>query len=205
MVKRYCSQVEFSCNVFLITNEKNESILIDPGFSSKRMMDDLKNTKLLAILLTHGHFDHIASVDKIKSIYNDVDVYCFEEDNDFLANPKKNCSFYTDNIISISSPLKQFNNFIKIGDFEIEVFLTPGHTSGGAVYYFKNNNAIFFGDTIIESSIGRMDLYSSSPSKMRESLNKLKQINFLNNDLCYFGHGSTMDYKTLKMINNYLK
>ena len=204
MVKRYCSQVEFSCNVFLITNDKNESILIDPGFSSKRMMEDIKNTKLIGILLTHGHFDHIASLDRIKSIYKNADVYCFEED-DFLKSPKKNCSVFTNNVISITSSFKSFDDCIKIGDFEIEVILTPGHTAGGAVYYFKNEKSIFFGDTIIESSIGRMDLYSSSPSKMKDSLEILRNKDFKDDDMCYFGHGQNMDYKTLKIINSYLR
>lgn len=203
MVKRYISQLEFSCNTYLIINEKNESILIDPGCFSRRLDEDLKNTKLLCILLTHGHFDHIAYLDKIKSIYNDVDVYCFEE-NDFLIDSKKNGSFYNDKKICITTEFKQFNNTLCIGDFIIDVYLTPGHTGGSVIYYFKDNKSIFFGDTIILNSIGRMDLYSGSSYKMKESLQLIKSIDFNDNDICFFGHENQVDFKTLKLINKYL-
>lgn len=203
MVKRYISQNDFSCNTYLIINEKNESILIDPGSISKRLLDDLKDSKLLCILLTHGHYDHIAYLDKIKSIYNTIDVYCFEED-DFLFNSKKNCSYYSDNEISIKTKFKQFNDSLLLGDFIINLYLTPGHTNGSVIYYFKNEKAIFFGDTIISNSIGRVDLYSGSSFKMKESLDLIKSISFNDDDICYFGHEDSVNYKTLKNINKYI-
>lgn len=203
MVKRFVLHDEFSCNVFLITNELNEAILIDAGLASKRLLDELKNVNLKAILLTHGHFDHVQSLDRIKSIYPHVEVYCFEED-DFLSDIKKNCSFYTYNRISIKTMFKTFDNEIEIGGFKVKVYHTPGHTKGSVTYYFEKEKAIFFGDTIIEYSIGRTDLYSSSSSDMKRSLAYIKEIPFKDDDNCYFGHGESMNYLMLKTYNQYL-
>lgn len=203
MVSKFNSTSEFAANTYLIT-KNDEAILIDVGFFSHKLKSSLENINLKGILLTHGHFDHIKGLNSLLKIYPSVPLYCGEED-DFLKNPLKNGSLnFNEKIIVNNSFIKLKEKTIKISDFTIDCFFTPGHSDGSFIFYIREEKAIFFGDTVIEDSYGRYDLYSGSFSKLKNSLERIKYLPFLDDDICYFGHGEEMPYYLLKRINRYI-
>ncbi len=202
MVYTFNSYEEFSSNVYVITNDFNEAIIIDPGFASQKIRNFISNYNVEAILLTHGHFDHINGINKLNKL---PDIYCGEEE-DFLRNPKKNGSNDFNLNVNVEKKFNYLNEgILKIGHFEINCYLLKGHTSGGFAFYFKNEKSIFFGDTIFKDGIGRYDLYSGSYKDLKESIYKIKSLFIDDNTMCYFGHGDNCNYKQLRLYNDYLK
>lgn len=203
MIEEFTSLFEFSSNVYLLTKFKH-ALIVDLGSFSHSLNEKLKDYTLDAILLTHGHFDHINGINKLPKIYQKTPIYCNEE-ADFLLNPKKNGSLDFHQEVSIKNKFNYLNEGKhQIGPFEFYVYLTPGHTEGGVIYYFPNEKAIFFGDTVLGESYGRYDLYSGSYTKLKKSLDKIKFLRFQDDDICYFGHGEKISYKNLKKINPYI-
>lgn len=200
MVIQFNSYDEFSCNMYLVI-KNNDALLIDFGSYTSSLKKKLDNLNLLGIILTHGHFDHIRGLAKFDL---NVPIYC-NEDKDFLLNPKKNGSYNFNEFVSIDKNIINLSEgHHVIGPFEFEVYFTPGHTDGGISLYFKDEHAIFFGDTVISYSVGRTDLYSGDKSKLNDSLQKISLLDFKDNDICYFGHDDKLDFKTLKKYNPYI-
>lgn len=200
MILKFISTQEFSSNVYLIVNN-GQGILIDPGSASHKLQEKLSSINLQAILLTHGHFDHIKGLNKLNFT---CPLFCGEE-KDFLSNPHKNGSYDFNEEVSIKKPftlLKEGN--LHIGNFDITCFYAPGHTEGGFIFYLKKEKAIFFGDTVLGDSYGIYHLYSGSYQRLKNTLNNIKFLPFEDDDICYFGHGEEMTYKELKKINPYI-
>ena len=160
----------------------NNVLLIDPASKAEKLIELIKDDKLIGILLTHGHFDHIKAVDGLYEKYH-CPVYLHEAD-EILARDKNSGKDF--GLVSyISCPINQLvegkNN---IGPFEFEVIFTPGHTNGSVIYVFKNE--IFTGDTLFKNSVGRTDLYGGDFRKLKESLRVFK--NFTIDYNIYPGH-----------------
>ena len=179
-------------NTYVVSDEKNNAIVIDPSVNNNRIHEFLvsRNLILKAILLTHGHFDHMRGVDSLASLYN-VPVYINEFDIEYLTNPILNCSYGNESELVIKSTptVIKDNEILDLldGD-EIKVIHTPFHTPGSVCYYFINNKWLFSGDTLFKMSIGRDDLPGAVPFKRQESLNKLKILPI--ETKIYPGHGS---------------
>lgn len=168
-------------NTYMLTIG-DEAILIDPASKPEKCIELLKDKKLVAILLTHGHFDHIKAVDGLYQKYN-CPVY-LHEDDEYLARDKySGKDFGLVSYISVETiPLKE--GVMEIGEFKFEVVFTPGHTSGSVVYVFED--AIFTGDTLFKGSVGRTDLEGGSSRELNQSLNYFR---YLKKDyLIYPGH-----------------
>ena len=170
---------ELSSNAYIVKKD-SKVLIIDPGSQAEVILSHInKDDKVLAILLTHGHFDHIGAVNDVLDVYN-VDVYASLNEKQLLED--KNMSFY-DGIIN--KDIIYFTNDLKIDNFDIKVHHTPGHTAGSVMFEIKNY--MFSGDTIFKESIGRMDLPSGSQSDMQKSLDYIKS--FKNDYIVCPGHG----------------
>ena len=170
-IKAYTSHEDFSSNLYLLINN-NEIILIDPGFFDEKIIEEINNNgKLIAILLTHGHADHIRGLTKYLTYYN-VPICCHKNEEIYLRNDDYNCGY---EIYGYSCSYKGNLNFLntgkqKISTFEFETFLFPGHTPGSLAYYFPKDNAIFVGDFIIGYSVGRCDLKGGNEKELMKSI-----------------------------------
>lgn len=151
----------------------NKAIVIDPASKAERMIEILGDKELLAILLTHGHFDHIKAVDGLYDKYH-CDIYLHEDDEELARDKSSGSNF---GLVSyISSPTKNIQEGKNIiGPFEFEVIYTPGHTEGSVIFVFEDD--IFTGDTLFKNSVGRTDLKGGNASKLRESLRIFKSFN----------------------------
>lgn len=190
-------------NCYLITDENtNKSALIDCTEYSDKMVDFIGDAKLDYILLTHGHFDHIAGVAEVKAKYNSK-VVISAEDEPMLSSTKLSLGAFF-GVIHDSAEADLIvgdNDVITLGDTTIKVISTPGHTKGGLC--FVADNCLFSGDTLFHLSCGRTDFPGGSVGEIMHSLKRLSQLD--GNLAVYSGHGehSTLDYE--RQFNPYMK
>lgn len=196
-------------NVFFLSNtETKEAIIVDPAANAEfiiRMMNNYGFTPA-AILLTHGHFDHILAVNDLKEAWPEVKVYAYESERQLLATPNMNCSgrwlpqpYTTKADVWVKNHQK-----LNLAGFEIEVLHTPGHTGGSCCYYLEEEKVLMSGDTLFRESYGRTDLDTGSMMQMNHSINEV--LMKLPDDVdVYPGHndmtdiGHERDYNPLVM------
>ena len=185
-------------NTYLLS-EGNEVLLIDPDGKAEKLLAIIGDRKLIGILLTHGHFDHIKAVDGLYEHFH-CPVY-LHEDDEYLARDK-----YAGRLFGITSYISCPTVALKegkldIGPFHCEVIFTPGHTPGSVIYVF--DDCIFTGDTLFKGSIGRTDLEGGSYRLLKQSLEIFHQ--FSKDYVIYPGHEmATTLYQELKE-NDYLQ
>lgn len=185
----------FASNTYLLVSE-NEAFVIDPSVSIDAISKALNEcgATLSGVLLTHGHFDHIVSIDTLRERYN-VPVYIHESDACMLTDGHLN-GFYT--FFQRDCIHKPANNFFKdgeiisIGNESITVIHTPGHSMGSCCFIFNEDGkgqAIITGDTLFATSVGRWDLYGGDHSVLSRSIKKLSALNDMSP--IYPGHGES--------------
>ena len=195
----------FAVNSYIVyVGESKEAIIIDPAFNSKDVIGYIDDNNIipLAIILTHGHIDHIAESLDIKNKYN-IDLYCHELEATIIEDPNKSLAAnygYKDLSLKADILLKD-KDIINLGPMKFEIIHTPGHTRGGICILSKKH--MFTGDTLFTGSMGRTDLYSGNDEHMRASLYKLSQYNDRIN--IYPGHGPASTIGKEKKTNPFLK
>ncbi|OUN33468.1 MBL fold metallo-hydrolase [Lachnoclostridium sp. An76] len=156
-----------------INEETKECFIVDPATCPPEFVSYIKNAGLTvkAVLLTHGHFDHIMGLDALLKEFP-VPVYAHEAERDVLESEQLNSS---------ASMLGQPYSFsgadyvtnrqeLRIAGFEIRVVYTPGHTIGGCCYYIEKEKTLFSGDTLFHGSVGRTDLPTGSMGQLVSSV-----------------------------------
>lgn len=155
-----------------IIEKNNEVLIIDPGDEFLKIKEKIGNRKVLGVLLTHAHFDHVGALNEILKFYN-ATLYYNNINNEIKYN----------NLIN----LKEKNYNVK--EFSFEVIFTPGHRNDSVTFYFKKEKIMFTGDFLFRLSIGRTDLKYANGNDMQKSINKIKEYN---NDIkVYPGHGES--------------
>ena len=192
-------------NVYFIENDTSV-ILVDPANDSDLIIKKLNqiNKKLVAVLLTHGHFDHIGALDDIIEKY-EVPVFMHKSEFDFLTNVTKNGSekfkqYGLPNVISNAKPQPLEEGDANVEGFHFNVLHTPGHSPGSLTFVF--NEFAVVGDTLFKQGIGRTDLYKGDHETLVNSI--LDKLFELDDDLPLFpGHGP---YTTVEdeQMNPYL-
>jgi len=163
---------KYTTNTYLVEVD-NDLYIIDPGVNFKRLdnfiIEGVYEPK--AILLTHGHFDHIISLKELSKYYN-IPIYCSEKAPNIMRS-KHNCCYMAGQEFDCTLDSDRCK-FVKDGDVidgRFTVIATPGHTDDGLSYKIENN--IFTGDTLFDGNVGRTDVFSSSQSDLDDSILKL--------------------------------
>ncbi|MBI4845433.1 MAG: MBL fold metallo-hydrolase [Candidatus Omnitrophica bacterium] len=173
-------------NCYLLADSfSRKAVIIDPGAQSELIASVISTKKLIpvAIVLTHGHFDHIGAVSDF-----DLPVYIYGDEIKLLKNSQDNLQYDFGYSISPDCEIKVLgnNDQISVGDLILDVIHTPGHTPGGIC--LKVDGILFTGDTLFKQGVGRTDLPGGSYSQLVESL-KNKIMIFDERTIIYPGHG----------------
>ena len=164
-------------NCYLVWDEKTlEGAIIDPGGYEKAIDEYIKKEgiSLKYIILTHGHGDHMGGVEKYKAIYPDALVVAHKAEKELLADVMMNSSYdCADHEISMEAERwLSDGDILKIGDTEMKMIHTPGHTPGGMCIFA--DGVLFSGDTLFYRSIGRTDFIGGDYDTIIRSIrNKL--------------------------------
>ncbi len=181
-IKRYTAG-PFLTNTYLIINN-DEALVVDPTIGLDKYINDINNYKIKGVLLTHGHIDHIATVNLF-----DCKVYIYEDEVNKLYNNHLNLcdmfgydfQFENHEIVKLKN-----NDVILFSGKEIKVIHTPGHTNGSISFVI--DNMIFTGDTLFQMSVGRTDFPTGNAQELKKSVNMLID-EFSDNTIIYPGHG----------------
>lgn len=199
----------------VIWDETRTGLIVDPGHCNERERDELygfvqrNNLTIKAILLTHGHFDHILGVADAAAYFN-APIYMHPADKIIIdeANPLL-CKTYGlvipefngegGNIIPVSDGTE-----IQIGTMTFKVLETPGHTPGGVCYLESNEKILMSGDTLFAGSIGRTDNNWASYDTLMESI--FSKLMVLDGDITVIpGHGPTTSIAQERTTNPFLQ
>ena len=183
-----------------VLSKDNTCLIVDPGSDSKAIKELVGTDKIIGVLVTHAHFDHIKGVDAIVRSHS-VPVYIHPQEVAFLKDPSLNASVAFYDRVSIQSPALPLQpGRMNLADFEIDVLFTPGHSCGSTCFII--DNALFSGDTLFQYSIGRTDLPTGSFMEMKESLVRLSSLD--DQLIVYPGHGPSTTIGMEKRMNPYL-
>lgn len=196
-------------NIYVLYNDLNEAIIVDPGLGFDLIDNFLKNKNLtpIAIIGTHAHIDHIASASDCIKHYNIPFYIC--RGNSIMLEHYDIMKGYM-NVDSerpeVSHWIEESERKLTIGSFEFNVNYNPGHSPG--CMSFEIGSLIFCGDLIFKGSIGRTDLQTSNPADMEKSLEMFVNSFDVNSTLLP-GHReiTTLDYelKTNPFLVKYAK
>lgn len=196
--------VQTNC-YFAINDDTKDMLIIDPGASAGRLAEIIEGEKLnpVAILLTHGHFDHATGAAELAEHFG-VKVYAEEHEKETLENPALNLSGWEGReLVYHADCYLRDEQEIDLAGFHIRVFHTPGHTVGGCCYFFSYQNAVFSGDTLFAQSVGRTDFPKGSASELIRSI-KEKLMVLPDDVTVYTGHNDITTIGTERMYNPYL-
>ena len=163
-----------SCNCYIL-EQNGTCLVIDPGDELYAIERQIGKNKLLAILVTHHHEDHVGALKTLIQKYN-VPVYD---------------AFHTK------------EQAYEIGPFSFEVISTPGHSSDSITFYFKSYRFMFVGDFIFQNTIGRTDLETGNMEVMKQSIRKINS--YPDYVKCYPGHGENTTLGLEKENNIYFQ
>ena len=174
---------EVNCSIL---SENGKAWIVDPGQEADRIIDLLakKGLEPAAILLTHGHFDHISGIPGLLGEFPALPVYVHEKDMQMFGHPLNQLP---PEYPSFAKP----RNLVSLDKLEVldglEVLETPGHTPGGVCYHFPKDKLLLSGDTLFAGSVGRTDLPGGDMATLLDSLKKLTALP--DDTLVIPGHG----------------
>lgn len=195
--------VSANCHI-LSCDETGDTAVIDCGECTGEIESYLTDVKVKYILLTHGHFDHINGIYRLKQLHpeaeiaiHSLDAQCLSDDllslgRGFGISCNDKCE---------ADILLYDNDELPFGNSEIKVLHTPGHTVGGVTYLY--DNILFTGDTLFSSSVGRTDFPGGSFSVLHASVHRLFSLD--GDYKIYSGHGGTTTLEIERKFNPYIK
>ena len=197
--------MEVNC-YYLINEETKECLIVDPGECPDRLLTriSMMEYKPIGILLTHGHFDHIRGVERMRKEY-DIPVYAYEKEQTILEDPMMNVSaYYGPSVVVKDVNYLKDNDVLELAGCKIKVFATPGHTVGGCCYYIEEDSILFSGDTLFCCSVGRSDFPTGNFAQMEQAIRE--RLFVLPDDTkVYPGHMETTSIEYEKSHNPFVR
>lgn len=199
IIKRFIAG-QLENNIYLIKDvASKKAVLVDAAACIPEIKKAVEGYDVEYILLTHGHFDHIMGLNELKKELNAKAVI---SKDDLILSDKINDFTRLFGIPDSEPPVYEKyvkdGDTIKVGELEIKVISTPGHTEGGVCYLIDGK--LFSGDTLFRESVGRTDLFGGSFTKLSDSIkNKLFELD--DKTEVFPGHGDMTTIGHEKMYN----
>lgn len=200
---------DYQANCYIISVE-DLALIVDPGDEAQKIITYLKTKALkpVAILLTHGHFDHIGGLEAVLKVY-DVPVYAHELEREYFINKAYNLSTTAGKTAIEIKDLSAFHFLQEDGGIsllnqKIEVYHVPGHSSGSIAFYFENDGIVISGDALFKGSIGRTDLINGDHQQLINSI-QTKLFNLPDETIVYSGHGPATTIGDEKQTNPFFR
>ena len=196
-------------NCYLVQDEETgQGLIIDPGNESEKILSVVRENhmKVGAVLLTHGHWDHIGAVEEVRQALG-IEVYIHSQDAAMLTDNRQNLFAYMSERYKLKAGaadrLLQEGEIIACGKVSFKVIHTPGHTPGGCCFYCQEAGVLFSGDSLFAEEIGRCDFPGGSLSSLVGSL-KEKILPLPESTRVYPGHGPATTVGWERTHNPYL-
>ena len=193
-------------NCYLLVNHKTgELLVVDPGDQAQLIEKQIEKTgaKPVAILLTHGHFDHAGAAEELAGKYQ-ISIYAHEAERETLEDPGLNlCGMIGEHKVYRADVFVKDEEVLNLAGFSIRVFFTPGHTIGGCCYYIADEKILFSGDTLFQESVGRTDFPRGSASDLIRAIRE-KLMPLPDDVTVYTGHDESTLIGYERMHNPYL-
>ena len=199
---------ETNCYVLRSSETAKDCLIIDAGLGAGKLIKFLQEHKLnpVALVLTHGHIDHIAGVAALRTEFPDIKVHIHKLDADMLTEPHTNLSAITGEFFSIE-PAEfslEEDDVIEQAGLKLSVFHTPGHTPGGICLYSKDEAIVFTDDALFADSIGRTDFPNGDMKQLLKAI-KEKLFTLPDETKVYPGHGPITTIAHEKAHNPFLQ
>ncbi len=197
-----------NCYILLENETAKDCLIIDTGLEADELVDFLRRHNLnpVAVVLTHGHIDHIIGLIALRSRFPDIKVYIHKLDAGMLTGEKDNLSNLAG--VSFNSKPADFTmeegNVIELANIKLDVIHTPGHTPGGICLYSENDGVVFTGDTLFADSVGRTDMPGGNGTQLIKGI-KEKLCTLPGETVVYPGHGPATTIAQEKANNPFLQ
>ena len=204
--KTYNLLPEFNSNTYLLWDEVSlEAVIIDPANESEILRKEILKLKLKIkyIINTHGHGDHIGGNAFFIEHFPKSKLCIHKKDALMLLNPELNLSMYWDGgvVSPVSNIQFEGNEVLKLGENELKIIHTPGHSEGGISIYV--DNLLFTGDALFADGIGRTDLPGGDFEILKKSIHE-KIFSLLDSVIILPGHGQTSTIGKEKRENSFV-
>lgn len=187
-----CTVGQIGTNCYLIYREDlKKAVVVDPGDNGGYLLNRCRELGITpeAIVLTHGHFDHIMAVEDVRRAFAEVKLYAAEKEEKLLGDPGLNLSVSYGSGISlrVDYSVKE-GDVLELAGMMWKVIETPGHTSGSICLYIETEGILIAGDTLFAESLGRTDFPTGSSAAIVKSI-KERLFVLPEDTIVYPGHG----------------
>lgn len=199
-------------NCWIVSNDRGDIAVIDPGDDTDAICDTIdalpaQNKNVGAVILTHGHFDHVGAADEVADD-NGSFIYMSKPEFAFIQgeNGTGGREFEAETPVPIVDFQVEHNQIIEVGSLAFKVIFTPGHTPGGICLLLQDDvdpqrYYLFSGDTLFARSIGRTDLFGGDEAQMTQSLELLDTLP--EHVEVFPGHGTTTTLEMERAVNQF--
>jgi glyoxylase-like metal-dependent hydrolase (beta-lactamase superfamily II) len=181
---------QMQSNCYLLWDEESGmALIIDPGDDAEHIIKNILEEELtpVAIVATHGHFDHIMAALELQLAYG-IPVYISSEDLFLVKKMRNNAKHFLGTDPGLPPKTENLGGSLEFGNIKLDIIKIPGHTPGSVCLYNEKEKAVFVGDLIFaDGYMGRADFSYSDKSELRKSVEKIMKLP--KDTMVYPGHG----------------